>query len=92
MGAPLRAPPTLLTGPDHGLASETPFPETVPLPVQAPEPPAGAIAHRQTASFLVRSAVLEQLAHGAPLEEILELLAREIERHDVSVQVSIMLL
>ncbi len=92
MGAPLRAPFTLLTGPDHGLGDEPPFPETVPLPPQAPEPAAGAIAHPQSATFLVRSAVLERLAHGAPLEEILELLAREIERHDVTVQVSIMLL
>jgi len=96
MGAPLRAPLTILPGQASGPESDTPFPETVPDLCPAPEP-AAAPANRgeqrgEEISFQVRSVVLERLARNAPLEEILELLAREIEHHDVTMQASIMLL
>jgi diguanylate cyclase (GGDEF)-like protein/PAS domain S-box-containing protein len=93
MGAPLKGPLTLLPDSLGGPDGELPFPETVPglcAPPARDTPPASDTA--EDVSFEVRSTVLERLARGAPLEEILELLARQIERHDVTVQVAILLL
>jgi len=93
MGAPLRGPFTFVPAARTASGSDESFPETVPglcgppaqdeLPVAVPT---GEV------SYQVRSTVLERLARGAGLDEILELLARQIEGHDVTVQVSILLL
>ena len=87
---------TILPGQAAGQENETPFPETVPDLCPAPEQAAAPAVRGEPAadkiSVQVRSVVLERLARNAPLEEILELLAREIEHHDVTMQASIMLL
>ena len=98
MGAPLRAPISIDLESAAALDADVPFAPTVPDMRAPPSPatmPAEAAPDAEAPdeiSFQVRSKVLERLARGAPLDEILELLAREIERNDVTVQVSILLL
>jgi len=96
MGAPIKAPLTLLPGPLAREELDLPFPETVPGLCPPPQLTSAPVYYNERAteqiSVRVRSAVLEQLARGAPLDELLEQLAREVEREDVTVQVSIMLL
>jgi len=85
MGAPFRGPVTTQSagGLKHGSASALAAAET------GAGTPVGALGGRTPQN---RNKVLERVARGAPLPEVLELLAREIQSAETTLLASVMLL
>ncbi len=82
MGAPLPAP----VAAERELRSALAHAAAAAPPAPAAPPPAGGVPPA------ARGHILERIARGAPMEEILDLLVRDLEQDDATLTASIMLL